>query len=80
MYLKFDTASSACIRDIMEEIDNWAKRYDVRYSYKSIKLHHRVAFDKDKDYTLFQLTWSPADQETRPWLRYQIINVQGELY
>ena len=80
MYIRFDVRYNNELEDIKREIKSWAERYGVRYTYKTIKYHHRVGFDHDQDYTLFQLTWNPIEPEQRPWLQYQIINVQGERY
>ena len=30
---------------IKEEVARWAQRYDIRYTEKTIKYDHRVAFD-----------------------------------
>ncbi len=80
MYIRFDVRYNNELEDIKKEVKIWAERYGVRYTYKTIKYHHRVGFDKDEHFSLFAMTWNPADTELRPWLRYQIIDVVNERY
>ena len=80
MYIRFDVRYNNQLEDIKREVKSWAERYGVRYTYKTIKYHHRVGFDHDEHFTLFSMTWNPTDPELRPWLRYQIIDVANERY
>lgn len=66
---------------IQQEIAAWAERYSVRYTQKTIKNEHRVAFDRDETYTLWSMTWDPVHKHTYGrWLDYEMVNVAGERY
>ena len=80
MYLRFDVRYQTELEDIKREVRSWAERYGVRYTYKTIKYHHRVGFDRDENFSLFLMTWNPEELELRPWLRYQLIDNINERY
>ena len=39
------------------DIAEWANRYAIPYTQKTIKYTHRLAFDQDRFYTVFATTW-----------------------
>jgi len=80
VYIRFDVRYSTELEDIKQEVKSWAERYGIRYTYKTIKYHHRVGFDHDEHFSLFAMTWNPEKLELRPWLQYQLVNVVGEKY
>lgn len=80
MYLRFQVRYEDEVADIRQEIQKWADQYGVRYSSKLIKNHLRFGFDHDKHFSLFAMTFNPADKEKRRWLEYQIIEIQNERY
>jgi hypothetical protein len=80
VYLRFHVRYEDEVADIRQEVHIWANRYGVRYSSKLIKNHLRFGFDKDEYFSLFAMTWNPVDQDHRPWLSYQIIDVANERY
>jgi len=80
VYIRFECRLQYQLEDIKREVKAWADRYGVRYTYKTIKYYHRVGFDNEKNFSLFSMTWNPVDLELRPWLEYQIINIQNERY
>jgi hypothetical protein len=80
VYLRFQVRYEDEVADIRQEIQNWATRYDVRFSSKLIKNYLRFGFDKDEHFTLFSMTWNPEDIDRRPWLKHTIVNIQGEKY
>jgi hypothetical protein len=80
VYLRFDIRRSSELEDIKQEIKNWADRYGVRYTHKTIKYHHRVGFDRDEHFTLFGMTWNPENMDKRPWLKHTLINIENERY
>ena len=43
------------------ELQTWADRYDIAYTQKMHKHTVRIAFDDDKLYAFFVLTWRPQD-------------------
>ena len=43
---------------IKKDIANWADRYGIPYTQKTIKYTHRLAFDQDQYYTVFATTWN----------------------
>lgn len=79
MYIRFNVRYNNELEDIKREVKAWAERYGVRYTYKTIKYHHRVGFDHDKHFSLFAMTFMP-NLDKKPWLQYQIINVHNERY
>jgi hypothetical protein len=58
---------------IKEEIKNWAQRYDVAYTQKTIKYTHRLGFNNEKHFSLFSMTWTPE-------IPFQIVNIANEKY
>jgi hypothetical protein len=80
VYLKFDVRFHNELADIKREIQEWALQHGIRYTQKTIKYHHRVGFDQESDFTLFSLTWNPKDLDQRPWLQFQLVNVNNERY
>ena len=40
------------------DIAEWANRYGIPYTQKTIKYTHRLAFDQDRFYTVFATTWN----------------------
>jgi len=51
------------------EIKNWAALNEIPYTSKYYKNTFRVAFDNDKHYTVFRLTWQDL-----PYSEYTIID------
>ena len=80
MYIRFNVRYNTNLEDIKKEVKAWAEKYGVRYTYKTIKYHHRVGFDHDEHFSLFAMTWNPEDFDQRPWLKYQIIDIANERY
>ena len=70
-------SANHALYEIKQEVQRWAEQYGIRYTQKTIKYDHRVAFDKDDYYTLFAMTWNPPK---RFWFDYEIVNVAGERY
>jgi hypothetical protein len=54
---------------LKEQVDNWAMVNEIPYTSKYYKHTFRVAFDDDRHYTVFRLTWTKL-----PYLDYQIID------
>jgi PhoPQ-activated pathogenicity-related protein len=64
-----------------QEVEKWAERYQVKYTQKTIKYTHRVAFDQDEYYSLFSMTWNPENMNKYPsWLSFSIMNIGNERY
>jgi len=72
MYIRFDVLHQSELDSLKDLIQHWAQQHDVHYTQKTIKTHHRLAFNRDRDFTLFFMTWSGPD--------YQVINVGNETY
>jgi hypothetical protein len=51
------------------EVEYWAKLNEITYTKKLYKNTYRVAFDNDKYYTLFRLTWVDL-----PYIEYKLID------
>lgn len=79
MYIEFSlpTGSSGQAalyvnRAITIALHDWSDRYDIPYTVKNVKYFKRIAFDDDKHYTLFSMTWNPANE---PFLsRWRIVS------
>ncbi len=56
---------------IESEVADWAKVNEIPYTSKRYKDTFRVAFDDDRYYTVFRLTWHEL-----PYTEYKIINRQ----
>lgn len=88
MYIRFRLPQGAsgqtanyALSVVKKEVEKWAQRYDIKYTQKTIKYEHRVAFDKDETYTFFTMTWDPESKNIHPsWLAYELVNVHGERY
>jgi hypothetical protein len=80
VYIRFHVRYEDEVADIRQEVHAWSDRYGVRYSSKLIKNHLRFGFDHDEHFTLFSMTWNPANPELRPWLKFEIINITNERY
>jgi hypothetical protein len=80
VYVRFHVRYEDEVADIRQEVHNWSDRYGVRYSSKLIKNHLRFGFDHNEHFTLFSMTWNPANLELRPWLKFEIINIANERY
>ena len=83
MYIRFRLPQYGDYHRTLEFIKNqvqaWAEQYGVRYTQKTIKYEHRVAFDHDETYTLWSMTWAPPEK-LRNILAYELVNVAGERY
>jgi hypothetical protein len=52
------------------EIKNWAQVNEIPYTYKYYKNTFRVAFNEEKHYTVFRLTWAID----LPHIEYKLID------
>jgi len=63
MYVAFklpqDESYGYVLNLVRLDIVDWATRYNIPYTQKTIKYAHRLAFDDDKHYTFFATTWTP---------------------
>ena len=57
---------------IKEEVAQWAQRYDIRYTEKTIKYDHRVAFDHDETYSFWAMTWN--SKQDKVLAQYRIVS------
>jgi hypothetical protein len=88
MYIEFRLPQGAggqspgyALSIIKQEVEKWADRYQVKYTQKTIKYTHRVAFDHDEYYSLFSMTWNPENINKYPgWLSFSIMNIGNEKY
>jgi hypothetical protein len=67
MYIEFKLpqesagqAAAHALLIIRKELVNWATKYSIEYTEKTIKYTHRVTFDDDSSYSLFAMSWNPA--------------------
>lgn len=62
MFIEFelphDESYGYVLRLLRFDIAEWATRYNILYTQKTIKYTHRLAFDEDRFYTVFATTWN----------------------
>ena len=62
MYIEFalpqDESYGFVLNLIRLDIVDWAIRYNIPYTQKTVKYTHRLAFDQDQYYTVFATTWN----------------------
>jgi len=82
MYIEFDLPTNDrdsqhtyyALSVIREEIQDWLEKYPVESTQKTIKYKHRLAFNDDRNYTLFALTWNPKSWNQKySWIQYRLI-------
>ena len=81
MYIEFRLPSGAggqtaayALSVICEEIHDWLEKHPVESTQKTIKYKHRLAFNDDRNYTLFALTWNPKSwNQKHSWIQYRLI-------
>lgn len=59
------------LKMVETEIKTWAAVNEIPYTCKYYKNTFRVAFDDDKHYTVFRLTWTNL-----PYTEYRLIDRQ----
>jgi hypothetical protein len=64
MYIEFrlpqqPISAGWTLKAIKKLLASWSQQYQIEYTEKTIKYTHRVAFNDDRHYSLFSLTWSP---------------------
>lgn len=76
MYIEFKTTTenplfltSHILHMVESEVKDWAMVNEIPYTSKRHKNTYRVAFDDDKHYTVFRLTWTDL-----PYTDYKIID------
>ena len=72
MYLTFDITYQQELDHIKHQIRCWADQYGVSYTQKTIKNKHRLSFNREKDFTLFYMTWQGDP--------YEIVDLGNERY
>jgi hypothetical protein len=71
MYIEFRLPRQAIsagwtLKAIKQLLTAWSDKYQIEYTEKTIKYTHRVAFDDDRHYSLFSLTWSTPSEWQLP--------------
>ena len=72
MYVEFklpDTITGASLLLLRRSICDWANKYQVPYTEKTIKYTHRVCFNDDEHYSFFAMTYPQTDY----FLQYRIV-------
>ena len=63
MYIEFDLPQDESYTFVLTMIKlniiDWASQHRISYTQKTVKYKHRMAFDDDRYYTFFALTWAP---------------------
>ena len=77
MYIEFklphDESYGYVLNLIKVEIVDWASKYNVPYTQKTIKYTHRLGFNKNEYFSLFPMTWNSK-------IPFQIVNIENEKY
>ena len=77
MFIEFplpqDTSYGIVLNYIKLDIVDWATRYNIPYTQKTIKYTHRLGFNKNEHFSLFSMTWNSK-------IPFRIINVNNEKY
>ena len=77
MYIEFklpqDESYGYVLNLIKIEIVDWATKYSVPYTQKTIKYTHRLGFNKNEYFSLFPMTWNSK-------IPFQIVNIENEKY
>jgi hypothetical protein len=77
MYVEFKLPQNSSYGYVLElikvEIVDWATKYNIPYTQKTIKYTHRLGFNNDKHFSLFSMTWKSE-------IPFQIINIANEKY
>lgn len=77
MYIEFqlphNESYGLALALIKTEIVDWATKYNVPYTQKTIKHTHRLGFSNEKYFSLFSMTWTSE-------IPYQIVNIVNERY
>ena len=78
MFIEFKTSAENprfltghIFKMIESEIKDWARVNEIPYTSKYYKDTFRVAFNDDKHYTVFRLTWTDL-----PYTEYKLIDRQ----
>ena len=61
--------ASHLFRMLKAEVAHWANTNEIKYTSKLYKNTVRVAFDDDRYYTVFRLTWQDL-----PYIEYKLID------
>lgn len=76
MYIEFKTTAENpsflighIFKMIESEIKLWAAVNDIKYTSKYYKQTFRIAFNDDRHYTIFRLTWTDL-----PYTEYKLID------
>ena len=72
MYIVFDVRYQKDLDLVKEQIAQWAEKYQVQYSQKTIKNQHRLGLNREKDFTLFYMSWAGVP--------YQVVDNGNEKY
>ena len=59
-----------CLKKIRCTIAEWAEKYQIPYTEKTVKYTHRVCFDQDTHYDFFALTFP----QTHEFLQFRLIS------
>jgi hypothetical protein len=55
------------------DIVDWATRYSIPYSQKTIKYTHRLGFNNEEYFSLFGMTWTSK-------MPFKIVRIENERY
>jgi hypothetical protein len=67
MYIEFDIRDNDNMIDgyanrmINRALHEWSDRYQIPYNTKTVKYTKRITFDQDEHYSLFAMSWNPAE-------------------
>jgi hypothetical protein len=69
MYIEFSLPNGAAGQAaghanmiVNNELVLWSQKYQIPYTTKIVKYIKRVTFEQDEHYSLFAMTWNPAQK------------------
>ena len=73
MYIQFDLPQDESytyyLSVVKLNIIDWSTQHHIPYNQKTVKYVHRLAFDDNRYYTFFAMTWQP-----QPSIEFKIID------
>jgi len=73
MYIEFalpqDESYTYYVTTVKLNIIDWSSQHHIPYTQKTVKYTHRLAFDDERNYSFFAMTWQP-----QPPIPFKIID------
>ena len=60
------------LKIIKAELNDWSEHHGIPYTSKTVKMFHRVCFEREDLYTFFAVTWKPKSYYTAGRWRFVV--------